>query len=159
MVSSISNHTQSLAYEMAQVGASSSLSSSSKIERLNYNGLSESEQESLRQKYSSALEEYNLDDLDLYEEIEGFEEAEESYLEQEFSGRLNYSDAKNESSSSQDEISYYANKYAQISDEVAISNVQLNSNLSGYSKFNYNKINSAYAPRITYSQSNIKVYA
>ena len=81
MVSSISPQTQSLAYEMAQVSASSSLASSSKIERLSYNGLSETEKESLRQKYSAALEEYNLDDLDLYEEIEGLEEEGEEYLD------------------------------------------------------------------------------
>ncbi len=162
MVSSISPQTQSLAYEMAQVSASSSLASSSKIERLSYNGLSETEKESLRQKYSAALEEYNLDDLDLYEEIEGLEEEEEEeYLDL----SLDAGDESDEVSSyrkdvsSKEEISYFADKYAEISDEIASQVTPVSFNLSGYNKYNFNKISSAYAPNATYVQSNVKVYA
>lgn len=162
MVSSISQQSNSLAYEMAQVSASSSLASSSKIERLNYNGLSESEKESLRQKYSAALEEYGLDDLDLYEEIEALQEGEDGeYLDL----SLDTGDESDEVSSyrkdvsSEDQISYYADKYAQLTDELVPQITSVNLNLSGYNKLNYNKITSAYAPRTTYSQSNVKVYA
>ncbi len=162
MVSSISQQSNSLAYEMAQVSASSSLASSTKIERLNYNGLSESEKESLRQKYSAALEEYGLDDLDLYEEIEGLEDEEdEGYLDL----SLDVDEDSDSSSSyradvsSQDEISYYAEKYAQLTDELTPQVSSVNLSLSGYNKFNYSKISSAYAPRDTYTQSNVKVYA
>ncbi len=162
MVSSISQQSNSLAYEMAQVSASSSLASSSKIERLTYNGLSETEKESLRQKYSAALEEYGLDDLDLYEEIEALQEREDGeYLDL----SLDTGDESDEVSSyrkdvsSEDEISYYADKYAQLTDELVPQITSVDLNLSGYNKLNYNKIASAYAPRTTYSQSNVKVYA
>ena len=163
MVSSISQQTQSLAYEMAQISATSVLQSSTKIERLNYDGLSESEKESLRQKYSQALEEYNLDELDFYENIDEVDESEEEYLD--LSLTENTEEVNNDfnslekESSTQDEISYYASKYSEISDELAPQITNVNLNLSGYNKYNYNKINSAYAPKITYAQSNVKVYA
>ena len=164
MVSSISQNSNSLAYEMAQVSAASSLQSSSKIERLNYNGLSENEKESLRQKYASVLEDYNLDDIDLYEDIEEAQgDSKEDYFELDLPEYGNISGsfrAEQKEISSPDEISYFANKYAEISDEASTTiTTPSNLNLSGYSKFNYNKIASAYAPKNTYIQSNVKVYA
>ncbi len=161
MVSSISQQSNSLAYEMAQVSASSSLASSSKIEKLTYNGLSESEKESLRQKYSSAVEEYNLDDVELYEDIEELDEEENSYLDLEEGDYIedDYAATSKEDVSTSEEISFYADKYSQIQDELMAQGAPQTLNLSGYNKFNYNKINSAYAPYSTYVQSNVKVYA
>ena len=162
MVSSISQQTQSFAYEMAQVSASSSLQSSSKIERLNYNGLTESEKESLRQKYSSIVEEYNLDDIDFYDELVQSDEIDDDYLNLELEqSEENYNSSlvTEKEVSTSDEISYFASKYAEISDELAPQVASVNLNLSGYNKFNYNKINSAYAQKSTYIQSNVKVYA
>lgn len=162
MVSSISQQSQSLAYEMAQVSASSSLASSSKIEKLSYNGLSESEKESLRQKYTTALDEYNLDEAGFYEELEETYEVDESHLELEeddYSSNVDEFSAARNDVSTDEEISFYADKYSQIQDEIMAQTAPQPINLSGYNKFNYNKISSAYNPQTTYIQSNVKVYA
>lgn len=162
MVSSISQQSQSLAYEMAQVSASSSLASSSKIEKLSYNGLSESEKDSLRQKYTVALDEYNLDEADFYEELDETDEVDEGYLELDEDGYSSDTDdfsGIRSGASTEDEISFYADKYSQIQDEIMAQTAPQALSLSGYNKFNYNKISSAYNPQSTYIQSNVKVYA